>query len=254
MRSRIKPRAGSASWRGAAFKSGRSFEPCMLHPPSMARGGSNEVVAGRTLKVRRNRSPRPKDKTVAFVAFLALTTFGALATASAQPADIIAVNKAFQDHYARGNYPAAQIDAQELERLVKARSGAEHPYYAVALNRLGIVVQAQGKYTEAEELFKRALAIREKALGANHSDVGQSLHNLAYLYWTQGKYSEAEGLYKRALAIREQALGANHRDVAQTLNNLALVYRDQGKYGEAEAFFKRALVIRETALRAEQPR
>ena len=33
-------------------------------------------------------------------------------TASAQPADIKAIDKAFQDHYARGNYPAAQIDAQ----------------------------------------------------------------------------------------------------------------------------------------------
>jgi hypothetical protein len=61
-----------------------------------------------------------RSKTVAFVAIFALTTFGALATASAQPADIIAVNEALQDHYARGNYPAAQIDAQELERLAKA--------------------------------------------------------------------------------------------------------------------------------------
>src|SRR5262249_29658600 len=55
-----------------------------------------------------------RSKAVAFVAFLALTTFGGLATASAQPGDIIALNKAFQDHYARGNYSAAQIDAQEL--------------------------------------------------------------------------------------------------------------------------------------------
>src|SRR5215470_1133831 len=120
-----------------------------------------------------------RSKTVAFVAILALLTFGALATASAQPADIIAVNKAFQDHYARGNYPAAKIDAQELERLTKARFGADHAYYAVALNKLGIAFHFQGNYTEAEGLFKRALAIREKALGANHADVGQSLNNLA---------------------------------------------------------------------------
>jgi hypothetical protein len=58
-----------------------------------------------------------RSKMVAFVAILALTTFGALATASAQPADIKAIDKAFQDHYARGNYPTAQIDAQELGRL-----------------------------------------------------------------------------------------------------------------------------------------
>ena len=101
-----------------------------------------------------------RSKTVAFVAFLALTTFGGLATASAQPGDIIVLNKAFQDHYARGNYSAAQIDAQELERLVKARFGADHTYYALALNKLGIVYWKQGKYSEAEGLHKRALAIR----------------------------------------------------------------------------------------------
>jgi hypothetical protein len=36
----------------------------------------------------------PRSKTVAFVAILLLTTLGALATASAQPADIKAVDKA----------------------------------------------------------------------------------------------------------------------------------------------------------------
>ena len=75
------------------------------------------------------------------------------------------------------------------------------------LNNLANVYRAQGKYSEAEGLFKRALAIREKALGASHPDVGQTLHNLANLYLNQGKYSEAEGLYKRALVIREKALG-----------------------------------------------
>ena len=79
------------------------------------------------------------------------------------------------------------------------------------------VYRAQGKYSEAEGLFERALAIREKALGASHPDVGQTLNNLANLYRDQGKYGEAEGLFKRALAIREQALGASHPDVAATL-------------------------------------
>ena len=53
---------------------------------------------------------RRRSKTVAFVTILALTMFGAPATASAQPADIKAIDKAFQDHYAHGNYAAAQID------------------------------------------------------------------------------------------------------------------------------------------------
>jgi hypothetical protein len=40
--------------------------------------------------------------------------------------------------------------------------------HAMALNDMGMVYDDQGKYVEAEGLFKRALAIKEKALGANH--------------------------------------------------------------------------------------
>ena len=87
---------------------------------------------------------------------------------------------------------------------------------------------AQGRYAEAEPLYKRALAIREKALGPDHPDVGTSLNNLAVLYQAQGRYAEAEPLYKRALAIREKALGPDHPDVGTSLNNLAVLYQQPG--------------------------
>ncbi len=92
-----------------------------------------------------------------------------------------------------------------------------------SFDKLGGVRYAQGKYAEAEPLYKRSLAIREKALGPEHPDVGQGLNNLAELYRTQGKYAEAAPLHKRALAIREKALGPEHPDVGQSLNNLAVV-------------------------------
>ena len=113
--------------------------------------------------------------------------------------------------------------------------------------------QAQGKYSEAEGLFKRALAIREKALGASHSDVGESLNNLATRLSRPRPVRGGGRLLKRALVIREKALGASHPDVGETLNNLANVYQDQGKYSEAEGLYKRALAIREKALGASHP-
>ena len=64
----------------------------------------------------------------------------------------------------------------------------------------------QGRYAEAEPLFKRALVIREEALGLEHPDVAWSLNGLAKLYGNQGRYAEAELLFHRALAIREKAL------------------------------------------------
>jgi len=38
----------------------------------------------------------------------------------------------------------------------------------VFLNNLAVVYNAQGKYADAEALYKRALAIYEKAHAANH--------------------------------------------------------------------------------------
>jgi len=65
----------------------------------------------------------------------------------------------------------------------------------------------EGRYAEAEPLYRQAVAIRERTLGAEHPDVAWSLHNLAGLYRVQGRYAEAEALYRRALAVNKKALG-----------------------------------------------
>jgi hypothetical protein len=44
---------------------------------------------------------------------------------------------------------------------------------------LQFLLQAQGKYDEAEPLYRRALDVRERALGKNHLDVASSLNYLA---------------------------------------------------------------------------
>ncbi len=62
--------------------------------------------------------------------------------------------------------------------------------------------QAQGKYGEADPLYKRALGIREKALGLEHPDVATSLENYASLLrMTKREYQVAK-LEARAKAIR----------------------------------------------------
>jgi len=121
------------------------------------------------------------------------------------------------------------------------------------LNNLAALYRNQGRYAEAEPLYKRSLAIREKARGPDHPDVALALNNLAALYDKQGRTAEAEPLHKRALAVFEKALGPDHRDVATALNSLASLYDDQGRYAEAEPVLKRALAIYEKALGPDHP-
>ena len=99
-------------------------------------------------------------------------------------------------------------------RSIEKALGPEHPNVALSLNNLAGLYAHQGRYADAEPLYKRALAIREKALGPDHPDVAASLNNLAELYANQGRYADAEPLYKRSLAISEKALGPDHPDVA----------------------------------------
>ena len=74
----------------------------------------------------------------------------------------------------------------------------------ISLNILANSYSNQGKYDEAEPLYKRSLKILEKALGKEHPHVAASLNNLAELYRQIGKEDEAERLEARAQKIRSK--------------------------------------------------
>jgi Tfp pilus assembly protein PilF len=64
----------------------------------------------------------------------------------------------------------------------------------------------QGKYTEAEPLFKQSLAIYEKALGPEHPHVATVLRNMAECFKKTGKKKEAKRLEIRANIIETKNL------------------------------------------------
>ncbi len=167
---------------------------------------------------------------------------------------VLAINRAF---------PSAEVETwQHCRRLISQATVCmelidqwhlSFPEATRLLNNAGYYLYEHAQYTEAEQLYQRALTIHERVLGAEHPNTALSLNNLAELYRSQGKYEQAEPLYQRALAIRERVLGPEHPDTAQSLNNLAALYYNQGKYKQAEPLYRRALVIHERVLGAEHP-
>ena len=79
--------------------------------------------------------------------------------------------------------------------------GSNHPDVAISLNNLAGLYETQGRYADAEPLYKRSLAIWEKALGPNHPNVATSLNNLALLYDSQGRYADALPIVQRIMAL-----------------------------------------------------
>lgn len=64
-----------------------------------------------------------------------------------------------------------------------------------AFQSLGLLYYHQGKYTEAEKMYQRALDRFENIWGPDHSSTLDTVHNLGNLYIDQGKYIEAEKIY-----------------------------------------------------------
>ncbi len=110
---------------------------------------------------------------------------------------------AASEAYQQGNYAEAekQLSAalQEAEKF-----GPEDPRLSATLNNLAWLYDDQGKYAEAEPLYKRSLAILEKALGQEHSNVATTLENYAGLLREMGREEEASSMEVRAKAIREK--------------------------------------------------
>ena len=71
---------------------------------------------------------------------------------------------------------------------------------AKLFNNLAVLYREQGRYADAEPLFKRSLAMSEKTLGPDHPDVAASLNSLAGLYREQGRYADALPLVQKTIA------------------------------------------------------
>jgi tetratricopeptide (TPR) repeat protein len=115
------------------------------------------------------------------------------------------------------------------------------------------LLRATNRLSEAEPLFRRALAIAESWYGPDHPVVANRLNNLAGLLQATNRRSEAEPLYRRALAIDESSYGPDHPEVATGLNNLAELLRATNRLSEAEPLYRRALAIDESSYGPDHP-
>ncbi|MGH1407888.1 MAG: alpha/beta hydrolase, partial [Rhodomicrobiaceae bacterium] len=95
-----------------------------------------------------------------------------------------------------------------------------------SLNNLAELYSAQGRYAEAEPLYKRSLNIREKALGPDHPNVGQSLNNLAGLYEKLKRPDDEASIRARLSKMPEK--GTRHVPLYFITNRLA---KEGGGYG-----------------------
>lgn len=124
------------------------------------------------------------------------------------------------------------------------------------IHQLGVALHAQGKYEEAEKLYKRGLIIRENIYGQQHQIIAKSLGDLARLYLDTGSdFKDTEALLLRSKSILEKRISGAQEpsdevdealfDLSVLTNNLGSNYCLQNRMDEAESYLMRSLDLLE---------
>ena len=121
-----------------------------------------------------------------------------------------------------GDYALGLRYAQDLLELAK-RDGEDTLAYARAANEVASNLNAQGRYAEAEPLYRKGLEISERVLGPDHPSTAASYNNVAYNLNAQGRYAEAEPYLRKAVEIVERRLGLDHPDSQLYRRNLEIL-------------------------------
>lgn len=119
-------------------------------------------------------------------------------------------------------------------------SGLTEKHLSVSLQSLWLSLielatrnRDQGRYDEAERLFKRAVLIYERLKGSEHPGVATVLTQLTNIYLDQFRYEEAEAVALRAYKINEKAFGFAGRHTVFSANSLAQIYLKQARFADA---------------------
>lgn len=142
------------------------------------------------------------------------------------------------------------IQKNESESVLRKvqESTATNTQLSNNYSTLANVYYQQGRYQEAEPLYKKMIAIDETTLGADHPGLADDLNNLALLNIAQQRYTDAEPLLKRALSIYQKAYGPDNLLAVKCQANLASVYEHLNNNTQAESLYKSALSVSQSSL------
>ena len=90
-----------------------------------------------------------------------------------------------------------------------------------AAYNLGLSLFSEGKYGEAERMFRELHGILMRVLGAEHPSTLATASTLVLSLSYQGKHTEAERIQREVLVVQRRVLGEDHPRTLVSASNLA---------------------------------
>ncbi|KAJ7545279.1 hypothetical protein O6H91_09G113600 [Diphasiastrum complanatum] len=151
------------------------------------------------------------------------------------------------------NAPAAfqTLDIQDLHAVVKHAAPACADSHD--LMESGKLRLAQGKLSEAYELFSEAFTILQQVCGPMHREVANCCRYLAMVLYHAGDMAGAIMQQHKELIINERCLGIDHPDTAHSYGNMALFYHGLNQTELALRHMGRALLLLNVSCGSDHP-
>ncbi|MBK8269927.1 MAG: serine/threonine protein kinase [Planctomycetes bacterium] len=152
-----------------------------------------------------------------------------------------------------GMLDAAGTPQKEALAIRRSKLGNDHPDTLTSINKMGMLLQDQGKLGEAEPLYRESLKGRRRVLGDEHRDTIASINNMGLYLQLQGKLDEAEPYCRDALEKYRRILGNEDKNTLNAIQNMGFLLLEQGKVEEAEAFYRESLERSRAVLGEDHP-
>jgi len=129
----------------------------------------------------------------------------------------------------------------------------EHPSTLSIMRNLASLLLKREKYEEAERLLRHTQKVQTAVLGLEHPDSLNNTYTLAGVLSMQGKFEEAEQLQRHTIKLWKATLGLEHPHTISGMSSLGGTLKRQGKYDEAEQLERQTVELWKTTLGLEHP-
>lgn len=110
-----------------------------------------------------------------------------------------------------------------------------------------------GRFHEAETLFREVMECWTIMLGEDHPDTLKSVARLALTYHGLSRFEESKVLGLRAMEAQKRVLGEEDPETLSTMSHLAMTFSDLSQWKESEELELRTMEIRQRVLGSEHP-
>lgn len=140
-------------------------------------------------------------------------------------------------------YVTASPEAALKNAIVQAEAAHNPQLIDNAVLDLAQFLQEEGRYLEAEPLYRRSNSFNQSAYGPTSRPAALSLLRLGTIYHAELRFAQAEPLIRHAAELLQTLEGPDGLDYAYSIANLAAILADRGENARAEPVLRRAIYL-----------